>query len=317
MAIKKILITGGAGFIGTHLAERLCKEYKVVLLDNLRRNSLSTIPDLLNNSNIEFVHGDILEKTNLTDVIKGCNIVIHLAAVAGVSSYYKEPYNTLHVNICGTLNVLECCKNAGVEKVFDVSTSEVYGMDAYDVNEGSKHEIGPINDLRWTYAVSKLASEHLTLRYGEKFGFKAFTLRPFNIYGPRQTGEGAISNFMKAVVKGEPIIIYGNGTAIRAWCYISDCIDAFEAVIKNENLKSGTFNIGNPRETYSTVGLARLICQMINDKVPIMFKEVSRTEICVRVPNIDSARHLIDFEPKVTLPMGLKYTYRWFKEYMA
>ncbi len=179
---NRILITGGAGFIGTHLAERFCQENKILLFDNLRRDSLSELDKLKNHPNVEFIEGDVLNKKEVYEALKGCNIILHLAAVAGVSSYYKEPSMTLRVNLIGTVNVLECCNELNVEKVVDFSTSEVYGTDAFNVTEDTGHYIGPVNDFRWTYAVSKLASEQLTLRYGETYNFKSFTVRPFNIY---------------------------------------------------------------------------------------------------------------------------------------
>jgi UDP-glucose 4-epimerase len=310
----RILITGGAGFIGTHLAERLCGGHKVVLFDNLRRDSLSELAGLKENPNVEFVKGDVLNRDEVCKAMEPCDAVLHLAAIAGVSSYYREPAETLRVNLIGTLNVLECCKDLNVGKVVDFSTSEVYGADAFDVNEESGHCIGPVNDLRWTYAVSKLASEQLTLRYGETHGFKAFTVRPFNIYGPRQTGEGAISNFCRAAVRNEPIVIYGDGTPIRSWCFISDLVDAVQGLLENDALESGVFNIGNPRETYSTLGLADLFCRAVRQDVPIEFREMDRTEIRVRVPNIDRAKRLLNFAPKVGLAEGIRKTYEWFRE---
>jgi nucleoside-diphosphate-sugar epimerase len=311
---NKILITGGAGFIGTHLADRFCAENKIILFDNLRRDSLSEVPHLKNHANIEFINGDVLDQKQVYEAMKNCNIVLHLAAIAGVSSYYTEPAKTLRVNLIGTLNILECCKDLKIGKVIDFSTSEVYGSDAFDVNEESDHRIGPINDFRWTYASSKLASEQLTLRYAESYGFKAFTVRPFNIYGPRQTGEGAISNFFRAVVMNEPLVIYGHGAAIRSWCYVSDCIDVVQKLLENETIERGTFNVGNPKETYSTLGLARLVCQVAQRDVPIIFKEMDRTEIRVRVPNINNAINTLGYEPKVDLLKGLQLTYEWFRK---
>lgn len=309
----KILITGGAGFIGTHLAERFCADNKIILFDNLRRDSLSSIPELKNHPNVEFIEGDILNQEKLHAAVEGCNIILHLAAIAGVSSYYKEPAKTLMVNLIGTLNVLECCKDSNTEKIIDFSTSEVYGADAFNVNESSNYCIGPVQDFRWTYATSKLASEQLTFRYGETFNLKVFSVRPFNIYGPRQTGEGAIGNFFRAVVRNEPMIIHGDGTPIRAWCYISDCIDAIQLLLQNNSVESGVFNIGNPRETYSTLGLARLVCQVVQKDVPMVFRETNTTEIRVRVPNIDKARNILHYEPKVNLENGLRETYEWYR----
>ena len=310
----KILMTGGAGFIGTHISERLCRQHRIVIFDNLRRDSLSELHALKNHPNVEFVHGDVLAQESVLEAMRGCPLIIHLASIAGVSTYYEQPDETLRVNLIGTVNVLECCRELNIKKLIHFSTSEVYGTDAFDVDEGSTHCIGPVHDFRWTYAVSKLAGEQLALRYGEKYGFTAFTVRPFNIYGPRQKGESAISNFFRAVIRKEPITIYGDGTAIRSWCYISDFVDALQHLVEDERIESGTFNIGNPRATYSTLGLARLICQIAEQDTPIVFKDVKRTEVRVRVPNIDKARALLDFKPKVDLAEGLKLTYEYYRE---
>lgn len=310
----KILMTGGAGFIGTHISERLCRQHRIVIFDNLRRDSFTELHGLKNHPNVEFVHGDVLVKESVLEAMRGCPLIIHLASIAGVSTYYEQPDETLRVNLIGTVNVLECCRELNIKKLIHFSTSEVYGPDAFDVDEGSTHCIGPVHDFRWTYAVSKLAGEQLALRYGEKYGFRAFTVRPFNIYGPRQKGESAISNFLRAVIRKEPITIYGDGTAIRSWCYISDFVDALQRLVENETIESGTFNIGNPRATYSTLGLAKLICQIAQQDTPIVFKDMKRTEIRVRVPNIAKARALLDFNPKVDLAEGLKSTYEYYRE---
>ena len=308
----KILITGGAGFIGTHLAERFCENNQIVLFDNLRRDSLTNLPELKNHPNVLFIQGNVLHKNELYNAMKGCDTVLHLAAIAGVSSYYKEPAATIQVNLLGTMNVLECCRELGVIKVIDFSTSEVYGINAFNVTEMANTSQGPISDYRWTYAVSKLASEQLTLRYGENYGFKAYTVRPFNIYGPRQTGEGAISNFLNAIVEKQPIIINGDGTPIRAWCFIRDCVDAIQRLLENKSISSGTFNIGNPREVYSTLGLARLVCEVAQCEEYFEFRKMERTEIQVRVPNIEKAQKSIHFYPEINLKEGLKQTLNWF-----
>lgn len=313
MQDNTILITGGAGFIGTHIAEKFCDTNKIVLLDNLWRNSLESLPELKKHPNVKFINGDVVNRNDVKNALRNCNIVIHLAAIAGVSNYYNEPDLTLRVNMLGTLNLLECCREIKIEKIIDFSTSEVYGPDAFDVHEDSFLSLGPVSDFRWTYAVSKLSSEQLTLRYSESHAFKAYTIRPFNIYGPRQTGEGAISNFFRAVINHKPIVIYGDGSPVRAWCYISDCVEAIDKILRTDDLDNGTFNIGNPQETYSTLGLARMVSQVVNKDIPIVFKKMDRTEIRVRVPNISRAKRLLDFQPSTSLPEGLQKTWNWFK----
>src|SRR5579859_820969 len=260
--MKRILITGGAGFIGTHLAERLCDENEVVLLDNFRRDSLQAIPSL--RERVKVVTADVLDPSSLNAAVEGAHIVLHLAAIAGVSSYYSESLKTLQVNVLGTVNLLEAAARNQVQQFVHFSTSEVFGPDAMFVDEDSGFRIGPVSDRRWVYATSKLAGEQFALRSGEQHGFAATCVRPFNIYGPRQTGEGAISNFCRAALDGKPLTVYGDGSPIRAWCYVSDMVDAVEAILKAPDVSAGqTFNIGNPREIETTLGLARLVTRLI------------------------------------------------------
>lgn len=306
--IPRILITGGAGFIGSHLAEALVKKARLVLFDNLRRDSLSGVPALRSHPGIRLVQGDVLDRRALTRAASGVETVFHLAAIAGVSSYYSEPLKTLQVNLLGTVNALEAAVASGVKRFVYLSTSEIYGPDALWVDEGGFGRIGPATERRWCYATSKLASEQFVLRYGEAHGIATAILRPFNIYGPRQTGEGAISNFCSAAAGGRPMTVYGDGAALRAWCYVSDFVAAAQAVL-SRRAAGEIFNIGNPREVETTLGLARRIARMTG--APIRFKAMKRAEVRGRVPCIDKARRLLGFAPKVDLEEGLRRTLEW------
>jgi len=311
MSKKRILITGGAGFIGTHLAEHFAGKHELILLDNFRRNSLQAT-QLLDHDDIRLVEADVMDAEAMLDVTNNVDIVVHLAAIAGVSSYYEESLRTLQVNILGTVNLLEAVARRGVSQFIDFSTSEVFGSDAMWVNEDSPHGIGPVSDRRWVYAVSKLASEHLTLRYGEQYGFSCTCVRPFNIYGPRQTGEGAIGNFFRAALAGEPLKVHNDGSPIRAWCYVSDMVAAVAAIIERPEAAAGhSFNIGNPREIETTLGLARRVARLIPG-VEIHHVPINRAEVRARVPSIEKARQVLGFEPKVDLDEGLSRTLEWF-----
>jgi len=311
----KTLISGGAGFIGTHLAERLCPKNKVVLLDNLRRNSLAHVPELKEHKNVAFLNGDVLDKGSIENAMKGCDAVVHLAAIAGVSSYYERPLETLKVNLLGTVNMLEAAAAAGVKKFVYASTSEVFGPDALWVDEEAYHKIGGVSDKRWVYATSKLAGEQFVMRMGEAHGMDCTVLRPFNVYGPRQTGEGAIANFCTAILTGQPITVYGDGTPLRAWCYVSDFVDAAAACLTRKEAAGQAFNIGNPREVETTLGLARAAARLAPG-TEIVFKKIDRAEVRARVPVIDKARRLLGFEPKVGLEEGLKLTLEWHRTKM-
>lgn len=306
----KILLTGGAGFIGTHLAERLCTTHDIVLFDNLRRNSLDDVPTLRTHARVDVRTGDVLDPHALSAAMAGVDTVLHLAAIAGVSSYYAQPLETLRVNLLGTVNVLEAAVAAKAPRFVYFSTSEVFGSEALWVDERAPHRLGGVSDKRWVYATSKLAGEQFVMRYGEAHGLRCTIVRPFNVYGPRQTGEGAISNFCSAAAMGQPLTVYGDGTAIRAWCYISDFVEAVCAALSTPEAIGQDFNIGNPREVETTLGLARQVVQLVPGTT-IQSKPIERAEVRIRIPSIEKARRVLRYEPKVALAEGLARTLDW------
>jgi len=312
MSTSHILITGGAGFIGSHLALRLRETNKVRLFDNFRRDSL-TGTSIAEHPNVELIRGDLLNPSDVSRAVEGVDTILHLGAIAGVSSYYNQSLQTLKVNILGTQGLLDVAAKT-VRRFVHFSTSEVFGSNALHVTEEDCHGIGPTGDRRWVYATSKLAGEHFVLRYGEEFGFHACCLRPFNVYGPRQTGEGAISNFCTAVTKGQPLTVYGDGSAIRAWCYVSDMVEGTLLALENPAASGQVFNIGNAREIETTHGLARRICALGGGSSNIRTQPMDRAEVAVRIPRIDKARHLLGYEPKVDLDTGLTHTLAWYRE---
>jgi nucleoside-diphosphate-sugar epimerase len=283
------------------------------LFDNFRRNSLRWAPLLARDQNVTQISGDVLDVSSLEEALRGVDTVIHLAAIAGVSSYYNESLLTLRVNILGTVNVLEAAVKNKVKRFIHFSTSEVFGPDALWVQETSPLAIGPVSDRRWVYATSKLAGEHFALRYAEEHHFGATVVRPFNIYGPRQAGEGAIGNFCRAAITGQSLTVYGEGSAIRAWCYVSDLVDGVATMLHTPDSAGQVFNLGNPREVETTLGLARRIAAIV-PSVTIRMQDMERAEVRARVPSIDRARKMLGFEPKVDLEQGLRSTLEWFRQ---
>jgi nucleoside-diphosphate-sugar epimerase len=308
----RIVITGGAGFIGTHLVERLCDQADVVIFDNFRRDALAYAPHLRHHPRVTLRHGDVLDPRAVGEAVAGADVVLHLASIAGVSSYYAEPLATMRVNVCGTLNLLEAVVAAQVKHFVYFSTSEVFGPTALMVTEQSMRTVGQVEDRRWVYAVSKLSSEQFCVEYAGHHGFPCSVVRPFNIYGPRQVGEGAISNFCAAVAEGKPMTVYGEGTAIRAWCYVSDLVDAIERLLERPPAGVLSLNIGNPREVETTLGLARRV-QRLAPEARIEFQANERSDVRVRIPVIDRAREVLAFEPRVDLDEGLRSTLEWFR----
>ena len=316
--MQKVFITGGCGFIGSHLTERLAAEgYNVKIFDNLHRNAIK-YTDILNNSNVEFVNGDITEPQHLVESMRGCDMVIHMAAIAGVSDYYLNPERTLQVNLIGTYNVLEAVKKNKINRLIDMSSSEVLGTEVIGADEDSYLRIGPPKDKRWSYSVGKLAGEQMIYRYSEVYGWNSTIIRLFNIYGPRQVGESAISNFCSRAKNGEDMIIDGNGSSLRSWCYISDFIEAMMCFIEKPNIDTEIFNVGDPWNTVSNKNLANMIINLANNdnrlliKPKMIFRPMPFTDIKARYPDITKMTNTYNWTPKVNIEQGICETYKWF-----
>jgi len=310
---KRIFLTGGAGFIGSHIIERLIEDNKIIVYDTLARNSLNQT-NLINHPNLTVIQADVLDLQKLKEAIHGSNIVIHLAAIAGIDTVIKNTVNTMKVNMIGTYNILEAIRGLdNCERFINFSTSEVFGSYTYKSNEGDPTQMGAVGSTRWTYAVSKLAAEHLTYAYHKEFGIPAVTLRPFNIYGPRQIGEGAIHQFVKRAIKNEDLIIHGDGDQIRSWCYIDDIVDAVLLCLEKKEAIGNVFNIGNSRGTITIYGLALAVIRACNSNSMIKFVAKSYVDVELRIPNIDKARKLLGYKPKIDLEEGLKRTINWYR----
>lgn len=309
---KRIFITGGAGFIGSHLIERIIGYNEVIVFDNLHRNALQ-YTKLGNHKNLKLVKGDVLDAEALEKSMDRVDVVIHMAAIAGVGTVVEKPTTTLKINLMGTYNVLEACKKKNIKRYIGFSTSEVYGPFIYQADEAGMTTLGPIGKPRWVYAMSKLASEFLADSYHREQGIKFTSVRPFNVYGPRQIGEGAIHNFIVKAIKNEPLEIHNSGSQIRSWCYITDMIDALELILANDKSVGEVFNIGNPQATSTTLQTAETVIRLANSKSKIIFKELKYPEVEIRVPSIEKARIILGFEPKVGLEHGIKRTIEWYR----
>lgn len=311
---KKILLTGGAGFIGTKLCYKLGEKNELLIYDNLYRNSIKHT-GLLNSGNIKLVNGDILDSNKIKKTLDefNPNIVIHLAAVAGIDTVIKNPLTTMKVNMLGTYHVLEALKDHKIDRFIDFSTSEVFGSYAYKVDEGHTTNLAPVGEARWTYSVSKLAGEHLAHSYYKEYGLPIVTVRPFNIYGDGQVGEGAIHQFVVRAIRNEQIQIHGDGDQIRSWCFIDDFIDGVILCLGNKKAIGQAFNIGNPRGTITISMLAKLIKTIANSKSEIIYVPKNYVDVELRIPSIEKAKKILKFNPKFDLDEGLKKTIEWYR----
>ena len=309
------MLTGGAGFIGTTLTRRIVDDNEIIVLDNLHRDALAGT-ELAGHPNLTFVQGDVLDAGVVRDTVAGATHVVHLAAIAGVDTVLESPVRTMRVNLIGTYNVLEAAHATidSLERLVDFSTSEVFGRHAYKVEEIHETAQGSVGEARWTYAVSKLAGEHLAHAYYDEFGLPTCSIRPFNVYGPGQIGGGAIRAFIETVLAGEDLIIHGDGSQIRAWCYVDDLVDALLLVLERTEAAGEVFNIGNPRSVVTVFDLASRIRRLMGADSEITFRPLHYTDVEMRIPNIEKARRELGWEPKVDLDDGLARTIAWYRE---
>ncbi len=311
---KTVALVGGAGFIGSHLVSVLSKHNHVVVYDNLHRDAF-TKTKFARNPRVSFVHGNVLDENKLCDVLPQADYIVHLAALAGVPTVVKNPVQTIEVNTVGTYHVLKAAaKNKKLKRLVFFSTSEVFGSFAYKVDEYHNTIQGDVREARWHYAVSKLAGEHFVQAFYEQEKMPGVIFRPFNIYGPGQVGEGAIHHFVQNAVKNEPLVVHGDGSQIRAWCYIDDMARAVLLSLEKEKAVGEVFNIGNPQSVLTVLDLAKRVLSLSRSKSKLVFKPIHYSEVEIRVPRIEKAEKLLGFKPLVDLDDGLLRTLRWYKK---
>jgi UDP-glucose 4-epimerase len=313
---KRIFITGGAGFIANTLIKYYVNNNNIVVYDNFHRDTLST-SEVANHPNITVVKGDVLDFDNMTKAMAGADIVIHAAGIAGIDTVIKDPVRTMRVNMIGTSNALEAARVNNVKDRFiDFSTSEVFGSMAFRSSEADTTVVGSAGEARWTYAVSKLAGEHLAHAYYNQYNLPVVTVRPFNVYGPGQTGEGAIQIFIKRALKNEDIKIDGDGNQIRAWCYVDDFVDCLIRCIEDPRAIGESFNLGNARAVITILGLAQTVCRVLKSDSKIVFEPPLSADIAIRIPSVEKTRELLGFKAKVDLEEGVLKTAEWMKKYI-
>jgi len=311
MKNKKIVVTGGAGFIGSNLARHLANENNhVVVIDNLSTGHLENIQDLVAAGKVEFIKGSITELNVLQDAFKGFDYVFHEAALPSVPRSIKEPLLTNQVNISGTLNVLVAAKETGVKKVIYASSSSVYG----DTPTLPKTESMTPNPLS-PYAVSKLAGEYYCQVFTSAYGFPTVALRYFNVYGPHQDPASeyaaVIPKFVTRVLNHQDIVMYGDGEQTRDFTYVSDVVRA--NILAAESQISGVFNMaGGKRITLND--LAQTIMMLCENTVDIVYEDVRPGDIKHSLADISKAEKGFGYIPEYDISEGLKETIKWFQK---
>lgn len=308
---KRIVITGGGGFIGVTLAEMLCGHNDIVLYDTNFENNAFSHSGLKDQGNVSLVVGNILDIQGLQKALHNADIVVHMAARVGVQKVINDALNTLEVNYIGASNVLKSSLDSGCGRVVLFSTSEIYGVNAFNIPENGDSTLSSVQDVRWCYSISKLASEHLARSYYRQKGLPVVVVRPFNVFGPKRVGDHVVLRFITRALKNEDLEIYGDGTQIRAWCYITDFCDALIRCMEMEAAVGQSFNIGNSRNTVTIYELARKIIALSGSKSSIAFKTTDFKDIDIRVPNTAKAKEVLDFVASVDLDEGLLRTIEW------
>ncbi len=314
---KTLLVTGGAGFIGTALTKALAEHNRIRIFDNLRRNALAA-EGLERHPNVEVIVGDVRDFGALRDAMRGADHVVHMASIAGVDTVLEHPVLTMEVSLEGTMNALRAAREVGaIERFVDFSTSEVFGSYAFRVREADVTSLGAVGEARWTYAVSKLATEHLAHNYWKQYGLPTCSIRPFNIYGPGQVGEGAIHAFVERALRDEPIHIHNEGDQIRSWCYIDDIVDGILRALTRDGAIGQSFNLGNPRSTVTIYQLAQLVVRLSGSRAPLEFVKWDFPDVELRVPDVKKAERLLGFRARVELEEGLERTLAWYRQRLA
>jgi UDP-glucuronate decarboxylase len=300
----RILVTGGAGFLGSHLCDRLITEgHEVIALDNFYTGSKENIQYLIENSKFEVVRADVTIPLNLE-----VDFIMNLACPASPVHYQKFPVQTIRTSILGAINVLDLATKLKVP-VFQASTSEVYG----DPTVNPQHEsywgnVNPIG-IRACYDEGKRAAETLFFDYHRQLGTQIKVVRIFNTYGPRMSfNDGrVVSNFIVQALNGDPITIYGDGHQTRSFCFVDDLIDGFVRMMKTDKSITGPINLGNPKE-FTMLELAQKVLVETDSRSEIVFKDLPADDPKQRKPDTSLAKEILSWEPKINLETGLKKT---------
>lgn len=305
----KTLITGGAGFIGSHLCRRLLADgHPVTVIDNLSTGALDNIQCCLEKPDFDFVEGDACEPAAMDALVAGCDVVFHLAAAVGVQLIVDQPVHTIETNIHATEIVLELA-NKYHKKILLASTSEVYGKsEQVPFHEDDDSVLGSTRFSRWSYACSKAIDEFLGFAYYDEFGLEVVVARLFNTIGPRQTGQYGmvVPRFVKSALKGEDIAIYGTGRQTRCFCYVGDVVDALIKLMQTDQIAGKIYNIGSDEEK-TIEELADLIIEKTGSaskKKFISYEEAygrSFDDMQRRVPSLERIKEAINYGPIKTL----------------
>ncbi|MGC8945187.1 MAG: NAD-dependent epimerase/dehydratase family protein [Anaerolineae bacterium] len=317
----RILVTGGAGFIGSHLVDALMAQgHEITVLDDLSVGKVANIAHHLGSERFQFMNDSVLNIATLERLVRRADLIFHLAAVVGVQYVVEDPLNTIIVNVRGTENVLEVACKYWVRTVI-ASSSEVYGKSTtVPLQEDGDRLLGPTTVPRWSYADAKAIDEYFALAYAKK-GLPVTVVRYFNAYGPRLDPRGygsVIARFFTQALRGEPLTVYGDGQQTRCFTYVTDTVQGTILAGTVPEAAGAIFNIGSDQEI-TIADLARRILALTGSSSEMIFVPYTAAygpdfeEARRRVPDVRRAREVLGFEAEVPLEEGLRLTLNWFR----
>jgi len=318
----KVLITGGAGFIGSHLSERhLSNGDSVSIIDNLSTGSIDNLHNIEGHENFDVVIGDVLNEDEVRPLVEECDLIYHLAAAVGVNFIIENPLTSLISNIRGTEIILELA-NESKKKVVIASTSEIYGKKNGHVpfSEDSDRILGPTTVIRWNYSTSKAVDELFALAYWREKRLPCVIVRPFNVIGPRQSGHYGmvVPRFVKQALLGHPITVYGDGEQRRCWTYIDDALDGLVGLATSDSAVGEIFNLGSHFET-SIKDLAFKVKELTSSDSEIQFVSYDQAwpkgtyeDLMYRAPDLSKIRGCVDYDPSVSLDDALEKIIKYY-----
>ncbi|MFY9136487.1 UDP-glucuronic acid decarboxylase family protein [Zwartia sp.] len=309
--MKKILVTGGAGFLGSHLCDRLIEQgHQVICLDSLFTGSQKNIEGLLKHPNFTFIKQDVVDPINIENVDE----IYNLACPASPVHYQFDPIHTMKTSVMGALNVLELARKTGA-KVFQASTSEVYGDPS--VHPQPEEYWGNVNTIgiRSCYDEGKRAAETLFFDYQRVHGVKIKVVRIFNTYGPRMAADDGrvVSNFIVQALKGQGLTVYGDGSQTRSFCYADDLVSGFMRLMNASDEVVGPINMGNPGE-FTMIELAEKVLRLTGSASKLIHMPLPQDDPKQRRPDITKAKQLLNWEPTIALEQGLERTIAYFRK---
>ncbi len=310
--METVLITGASGFIGSHLCDKYLEEgYKVIAVDNLITGNEKNISHLKNNNNFKFIKHDIIKPFDIEEKL---DLILHFASPASPIDYLEHPQETLKVNSYGTFNILELVRKNDCRYIVS-STSETYGDPLIHPQPeyywGNVNPIGP----RSVYDEAKRFSEAASMSYYRTYGSDIRILRLFNTYGPRmKVNDGrVVPNFIDQALNGKNLTVQGDGEQTRSFCYVSDLVEGVSKVSTKQNISGELFNLGCPDE-FKIIDFAKLILELIDTKSKIIYTKLPVDDPKVRQPDINKAKEILKWKPKVSLEKGLLKTINYFEK---